>query len=72
MQPQADATGKLLRSSETRLVSLAPQTGLGRLWVELAVRSLGLRNDKAAALRKAQPSWGRIALLLLEQGQNTF
>lgn len=71
MQPQADATGKLLRSSETRLVSLTPQTGLGRLWVELAVRSLGLRC-KPAALRQAQPSWGRIASLLLEHGQNTF
>jgi hypothetical protein len=72
MQPQADATGKLLRSSETRLVSLAPQTGLDRMWVELAVRSLGLRCDKIPRLRAAQPSWGRIASLLLEPGQCTF
>ena len=72
MQPQADATGKLLRSSETRLMGLGglrAQTGFDRLWAELAVRSLGLRCDKALPLKQAQPSWDRIASLLLEHGQ---
>ena len=68
MQAQADGTGKWLRTSETRLEGLSTQTGLDRLWVELAVRSLGLRSDKRVPLRQTHPSWGRIAALLLEPG----
>lgn len=72
MQGPADVTGRRPRTSETRVVGLAPKTGFDRLWDELAVRSLGLRWDKPLPLRDAQPSWGRIAALLLEPGQSTF
>ena len=59
----ADATGKRLRSSETVLRAQRGQTGLDRLWAELAMRSLGLHGDKQLP---QQPSWVRIATLLLE------
>jgi len=78
MQSPADVTGKRLRCSETGLRAargLAPKTGLDRLWVELAVRSLGcgaLQGDKPLPLRKAEPSWNRIASLLLDPGLSTF
>ena len=67
----ADATGARLRCSEPSVRALRAQTGLERLWVELAVRSLGLSVDGSVPLRlkEAQPSWGRIAALLLESGQ---
>ena len=62
----ADATGNRLRSSETTVRALPAQTGLDRMWAELAMRSLGLHADTCGPVRDAQPSWGRIAALLLE------
>ena len=64
----ADATGTRQRCSETTLHGLRAQTGIERMWAELAVRSLGLHAE-SLPLREAQPSWGRIATLLLESGQ---
>ena len=78
MRSQADITGTRLRSSGTGLRAwrglreLHAQRGLDRMWGEVAIRSLGLQGDEPSPLRDPQPSWNRIAWLLLDSGLSTF